>query len=150
MEGINRLTVPKVELLLAIALALIQADTVWGDHWLAQWSRLFGTEAEGARQMLSTLAGSMMSVMGITFSMTLVALTPGLASCWYSPGRVAHAGPYPSLRRRVSRAGGDIGLADRLQPGRAAWHAGVPAVRRLDTGTSMSGMAKDHPLHFAQ
>jgi uncharacterized membrane protein len=49
---------------IAIALALIQADTVWGDHWLAQWPRLFGTGAEGARQMLSTLAGSMMAVMG--------------------------------------------------------------------------------------
>jgi len=67
---------------IAIALALIQADTVWGDHWRATWPRLFGTGAEGARQMLSTLAGSMMSVMGITFSMTLVALT--LASSQYT------------------------------------------------------------------
>ena len=67
---------------IAIASALIQADTAWGDHWLAQWPRLFGTGAEGARQMLSTLAGSMMSVMGITFSMTLVALT--LASSQYT------------------------------------------------------------------
>ncbi len=67
---------------IALALALIQADSVWGDHWLAAWPRLYGTGAEGARQMLSTLAGSMMSVMGITFSMTLVALT--LASSQYT------------------------------------------------------------------
>jgi uncharacterized membrane protein len=65
-----------------IALALIEADLVWGDRWLAQVPRLFGIEAEGARQMLSTLAGSMMTVMGITFSMTLVALA--LASTQYT------------------------------------------------------------------
>lgn len=66
----------------AIALALIEADTAWGTRWLAQWPRLFGAGAEGARQMLSTLAGSMMSLMGVTFSMTLVALT--LASSQYT------------------------------------------------------------------
>ena len=64
------------------ALAMIEADAVWGDRWLALWPRIFGVGAEGARQMLSTLAGSMMSVMGITFSMTLVALA--LASSQYT------------------------------------------------------------------
>jgi uncharacterized membrane protein len=64
------------------ALALIEVDAVWGDRWLALWPRLFGTGAEGARQMLATLAGSMMSLMGITFSMTLVALA--LASSQYT------------------------------------------------------------------
>jgi len=64
------------------ALALIEADAVWGDRWLALWPRLFGAGAEGARQVLSTLAGSMMSLMGITFSMTLVALA--LASSQYT------------------------------------------------------------------
>jgi uncharacterized membrane protein len=49
---------------------------------LIQWPRLFGVGAEGARQMLSTLAGSMMTVMGITFSMTLLALV--LASGQYT------------------------------------------------------------------
>jgi uncharacterized membrane protein len=64
------------------ALALIEADAVWGDRWLAQWPSLFGIGAEGARQMLSTLAGSMMSLMDIRFSMTLVALA--LASSQYT------------------------------------------------------------------
>jgi uncharacterized membrane protein len=64
------------------ALVLIEADAVWGDRWLALWPRLFGVGVEGARQMLSTLAGSVMSVMGITFSMTLVALA--LASSQYT------------------------------------------------------------------
>ena len=67
---------------IVVALALIEADAMWGDRWLALWPRLFGVGAEGARQMLSTLAGSMMSVMGITFSMTLVALA--LASSQYT------------------------------------------------------------------
>jgi len=64
------------------ALALIEADSIWGEHLRAQWPRLFGVGAEGARQVLSTLAGSMMTVMGITFSMTLLALT--LASSQYT------------------------------------------------------------------
>jgi uncharacterized membrane protein len=65
-----------------LAVALIETDSIGGDRWLAQWPRLFGAGPEGARQLLSTLAGSMMSVMGITFSMTLVALA--LASSQYT------------------------------------------------------------------
>ena len=49
---------------------------------MAHWPRLFGAGAEGARQMLSTIAGSMMTVVGVTFSMTLVALA--LASSQYT------------------------------------------------------------------
>lgn len=67
---------------IVVALALIEADFVWGDHFRVQWPRLFGVGAEGARQVLSTLAGSMMTVLGITFSMTLLALT--LASSQYT------------------------------------------------------------------
>lgn len=59
---------------IVLAITLIQVDSAENDIWLAQWPHLFGAGAEGARGMLSTLAGSMMSVMGITFSMTLVAL----------------------------------------------------------------------------
>jgi uncharacterized membrane protein len=64
------------------AVVLIQIDYAGGDRWLAQWPRVFGVGAEGARDMLSTLASSMMSVMGITFSMTLLALA--LASSQYT------------------------------------------------------------------
>ncbi len=64
------------------AAVLIEADSAGSARWLAQWPRLFGAGAEGARQMLSTLAGSMMTVMGITFSMTLLALA--LASSQYT------------------------------------------------------------------
>ena len=65
-----------------LAVALIETDSTGGDRWLTQWPRLFGAGPEGARQLLSTLAGSMMTVMGITFSMTLVALA--LASSQYT------------------------------------------------------------------
>ena len=64
------------------AVVLIKIDYAGGDRWLAQWPQIFGVEVEGARDMLSTLAGSMMSVMGVTFSMTLLALT--LASSQYT------------------------------------------------------------------
>jgi uncharacterized membrane protein len=63
-----------VALSITLAVVLIETDSASSDRWLSQWQRLFGVGPEGARQMLSTLAGSMMSVMGITFSMTLVAL----------------------------------------------------------------------------
>ena len=59
---------------IVFAVVLIEADSAASNEWLSQWPRLFGVEAEGARQMLSTLAGSMITVMGITFSMTLLAL----------------------------------------------------------------------------
>ncbi len=67
---------------ISLAAVLIESDTIDTDRRLAQWPRLFGAGADGARQMLSTLAGSMMSVMGITFSMTLVSLS--LASSQYT------------------------------------------------------------------
>ena len=67
---------------IAFAVALVQADSAGTRPWMARWPRLFGAGAEGARQMLSTIAGSMMTVVGVTFSMTLVALT--LASSQYT------------------------------------------------------------------
>jgi len=65
-----------------LAVALIETDSSGTDRWLAQWPRLFGAGAAGARGMLSTIAGSMMSVVGVTFSMTLVALA--MASSQYT------------------------------------------------------------------
>jgi len=67
---------------IALAVAMIEADSVGSDQWLAQWPRLFGAGAEGARGMMSTIAGSMMSVVGVTFSMILVVLA--LASSQYT------------------------------------------------------------------
>jgi len=67
---------------IALAVALIEADSAGSDQWLAQWPRLFGAGAEGARGMMSTIAGSMMTVVGVTFSMVLVVLA--LASSQYT------------------------------------------------------------------
>lgn len=67
---------------IALAVILIEADSTGSDQWLGRWPRLFGADAAGARAMLSTIAGSMMTVVGITFSMTLVTLA--LTSSQYS------------------------------------------------------------------
>ncbi len=71
-----------VALSIVFAVALIETDSAGIDRWLARWPRLFGAGAEGARGMMSTIAGSMMSVVGVTFSMTLLALA--LASSQYT------------------------------------------------------------------
>jgi uncharacterized membrane protein len=67
---------------IAFATILIEADSAWSDEWLAQWPRLLGAGAEGARGMMSTIAGSMLSVVGVMFSMILVVLA--LASSQYT------------------------------------------------------------------
>jgi uncharacterized membrane protein len=67
---------------IVLAVALIEAHSSGRAEWLARWPRLFGAGAEGARGMFSTIAGSMMTVVGITFSMTLMTLM--LASSQYT------------------------------------------------------------------
>jgi len=67
---------------IAFAVALIEADSLESDLWLGRWPRLFGAGAEGARGILSTIAGSMITVVGVTFSMILVTLA--LASSQYT------------------------------------------------------------------
>lgn len=66
----------------ALAVGLIEADSSGSQDWMADWPRLFGAGAAGARGMLATIAGSMMTVVGVTFSMTLVTLA--LASSQYT------------------------------------------------------------------
>lgn len=65
-----------------LAVALIEVDSSLSRDWMDDWPRLFGAGAEGARGMLVTIAGSMTTILGVTFSMTLVALT--LASTQYT------------------------------------------------------------------
>ena len=67
---------------IAFAVVLIDAESIGSDRWLARWPRLFGAGAQGARDMMSTIAGSMMTVVGVTFSMILVVLA--LASSQYT------------------------------------------------------------------
>ena len=56
---------------IALAVALIGVDFTGSEQWLARWPRLFGVGADGARGMLSTIAGSMMTVVGCRSSRTL-------------------------------------------------------------------------------
>jgi uncharacterized membrane protein len=67
---------------IAFAVALIEADFCRDRPLAARWPRLFGAGAEGARGMMSTIAGSMMTVVGVTFSMILVVLA--MASSQYT------------------------------------------------------------------
>ncbi len=75
---------PSMMVLASIALAaiLIEVDTVVSERWLTQWPRIFGSGADGARGMMSTIAGSMMTVVGVTFSMVLMVLA--MASSQYT------------------------------------------------------------------
>lgn len=66
-----------------LALAFIEADSRVGVEALARWPRFFGASAEGARGILSTISGSMITVACVTFSLTIVALS--IASNQYTP-----------------------------------------------------------------
>lgn len=66
----------------ALALGLIEIDQRIGGRLRDAWPRLFAAEAEGSRAMLSAIAGSMITVAGVVFSITIVALA--LASNQYT------------------------------------------------------------------
>jgi len=66
-----------------LAVGLIEVDSPGNGGQLAvRWPRLFGAGAEGSRGLLSAIAGSMITVAGVVFSITVVALT--LASSQYT------------------------------------------------------------------
>ena len=68
---------------IGLALALIEVGFQGNDALVARWPRVFGVGAEGSRGMLSAIASSMITVTGVTFSITIVALA--LASSQYTP-----------------------------------------------------------------
>lgn len=68
---------------IAMAVLLIEVDGHVNRELLAEYPRLFGAGAEGSRGMLGAIAGSMITVAGVTFSITIVALS--LASSQYTP-----------------------------------------------------------------
>lgn len=76
--------VPSVMVLgsITLAVALILIESANSDRWLARWPLLLGAGADGARAMMSTIAGSMITVVGVTFSTILVVLA--LASSQYT------------------------------------------------------------------
>lgn len=58
-----------------LALTLIETDLMLAQSFTDRWPRLFGAGASGSRGVLSTIAGSMITVAGVIFSITIVALS---------------------------------------------------------------------------
>ena len=69
--------VPGVMVLAAIvtAVGLIELDIAYKHKWLDTFPRIFGAGAEGSRGMLTAIAGSMITVAGLAFSLTIVAMS---------------------------------------------------------------------------
>ena len=69
--------VPTVIVLDAVGLAavLIAIDATVDLHVVARWPLLFGAGAAGARSLLMAVASSMITVAGVVFSITIVALS---------------------------------------------------------------------------
>ena len=81
-----------------LAILMIEAESyVVRERLMTRWPRIFGAGAEGARGMLSAIAGSMITVAGVAFSITIVAFT--LAASQYT-SRILRA----FMRDRASQA----------------------------------------------
>lgn len=67
---------PSVMAAVAIVVSFIttRIDTALGMDWLANVTWMHANTPDGARTMLSTIAGSMMTVAGVTFSVTIAAV----------------------------------------------------------------------------
>ncbi len=98
---------PTLLVLGAITLAaiLIEAEDWLEPNVLDDWPRIFGAGAVGARGLLATIATSMITVAGVVFSSTLIALS--LASSQYS-SRVLRN--FMSDRRTQSVLGAFVGI----------------------------------------
>lgn len=69
--------------LVILAMILVEAEGWLSSDLLEGWPRVFGAGADSARGLLTTIATTMITVAGVVFSSTLVALS--LASSQYSP-----------------------------------------------------------------
>jgi uncharacterized membrane protein len=59
---------------IGLAFGLVELDVWLGHAWIGEGWLLVGSGADGARGMLATIAGSMMTVAALTFSLTLATL----------------------------------------------------------------------------
>lgn len=77
--------IPALVLLLSVvgAIGLTEFDVRLGFELQDRWPRLFGASADASRNILSAIATSMITVAGVVFSTTIVALS--LAASQYSP-----------------------------------------------------------------
>lgn len=69
--------VPSLMAIGAIGLSLVttDVDSLLGSNWLDDINWLNANQPEGARAVLSTVAGSMITVAGVTFSMTILSIS---------------------------------------------------------------------------
>jgi uncharacterized membrane protein len=67
----------------ALAVGMIELSAVVDAEALARFPRVFGASADSSRAMLAAIAGAMITVAGLTFSLTMVAVTQ--ASSQYTP-----------------------------------------------------------------
>lgn len=57
-----------------LALLLIEIDGSAERDWLTEYPRIFGAGADGSRGMLTSIASSMITIAGLSFSLTIVAM----------------------------------------------------------------------------
>src|SRR5690606_8046522 len=69
--------------LLLLALGLVDLSSAVDVRLVERYPRIFGASAESSRSMLSTIAGSMVTVAGVTFSVMVLAVSQ--ASTQYTP-----------------------------------------------------------------
>lgn len=67
----------------ALGVSLVELDVRFGEQLVQRWPGLLGAGVDGARAMLTVIAGSMVTVAGVVFSITLVVLSSAAAQ--YSP-----------------------------------------------------------------
>jgi uncharacterized membrane protein len=68
---------------LLLSLGAIEADATISSDLLARWPRIFGASADGARSVLQVVASAMITVAGLTFSITILVLSLGASQ--YTP-----------------------------------------------------------------
>lgn len=68
---------------LALAFGMVELSARVDHEALAEWPRVFGAEPGSSRSILSAVASGMITVAGLTFSLTMVAVTQ--ASTQYTP-----------------------------------------------------------------
>ncbi|HEX6141387.1 MAG TPA: DUF2254 domain-containing protein [Geminicoccaceae bacterium] len=88
--GAKYWVIPGLMALAAIVLAILMVtlDRILGDRWFAHLPWMYGNEPSGARAVLSTIAGSMITVAGVTFSITIAALATTAAT--YGPRLISN------------------------------------------------------------
>ena len=81
-----------------VAAGLVALDRMLEGSPAERWPSLFASDADGARELLATIAGSMITVAGVVFSITIAALAQ--AASQYSSRVLRNF-----MRRQPGRAG---------------------------------------------